>query len=135
MVNISFEQRIFWIEEMSNFLDDRSRNELLTKADRKSKLFEDYLSKVEVLSDKEGDMRGKLTQFYNLTNAYRNACNRELNPLESEIQENIRRGPLANNRDLKKSVNIDYVQAKKAFSDQDQNLRKRMSEILNAPKK
>ena len=93
------------------------------------------MDNVEKLGDKEGDIKGKFTQFYNLTNAYRNACNKEVNSMESLINENIRGSDLFRNRDLKQSVNVDYAKAKKAFSDQDQILRKRWSEILNAPKK
>ena len=120
---------------MSKFLPEDARNEIKKKIEKKDALFEDYLVKVEKLGDKEGDIKGKYTQFFNLTNAFRNAGSKEVNSMESIIHENIRRGVLAKNPDLKQSVNVDYAQAKKAFSDQDQILRKRMSEILNAPKK
>ena len=135
MVYLYFEQRTVWVEYMSRYLDDKNRKDIQPKVDKKDQLFEDYLEKVEKLGDKEGDIKGKLTQFFNLTNGFRNAANKEVNQMESIIHENIRHGPLARNPDLKKSVNVDYVNAKKAFVEQDQKLRKRMSEILNAPKK
>ena len=120
---------------MSKSLPDNSRKEREKMLDKKSSLFENYLTKVEKLGDRDGELKGKLTEFFNLTNAFRNAANKELNGMESIIHENIRRDPLYKNSNLKQSVNLDYPKSKKAFSDQDSLLKKRMSEILNAPKK
>lgn len=135
IVVLHFDQRIYWVNEMSKYLDQGGIDEVQIKIARKDILLKRYLDNVEKLGDKEGDIKGKFTQFYNLTNAYRNACNKEVNSMESLINENIRGSALFRNRDLKQSVNVDYAKAKKAFSDQDQILRKRWSEILNAPKK
>ena len=110
---------------MSKYLDQGGIDEVQIKIARKDILLKRYLDNVEKLGDKEGDIKGKFTQFYNLTNAYRNACNKEVNSMESLINENIRGSALFRNRDLKQSVNVDYAKAKKAFSDQDQILRKR----------
>ena len=130
-----FKQRVYWVEQMSKYLDEKSIKEIQYKIQQREILLDRYIDNVEKLGDKEGDIKGKFTQFYNLTNAYRNACNKEVNSMESLINENIRGSALFRNRDLKQSVNVDYAKAKKAFSDQDQILRKRWSEILNAPKK
>ena len=135
MVNLNIEQRMYWVEQMSKSLPDNSRKEIEKMLDKKSSLFENYLTKVEKLGDRDGELKGKLTEFFNLTNAFRNAANKELNGMESIIHENIRRDPLYKNSNLKQSVNLDYPKSKKAFSDQDSLLKKRMSEILNAPKK
>ena len=110
---------------MSKYLDAEGMNEIERKIERKDFLFNKYLDDVTKLGDKEGDIKGKFTQFYNLTNAFRNAGNKEVNSMESLINENIRGSVLFKNRDLKQSVNVDYAKAKKAFSDQDQILRKR----------
>ena len=110
---------------MPKYLDQGGIDEVQIKIARKDILLKRYLDNVEKLGDKEGDIKGKFTQFYNLTNAYRNACNKEVNSMESLINENIRGSALFRNRDLKQSVNVDYAKAKKAFSDQDQILRKR----------
>ena len=120
---------------MSMYLEDDIRNKIQEKMDRKDALFNDFLVNVEKLGDKEGDIKGKYTQFFNLTNAYRRGCLKEVNSMESIILENIRGGALGKNPDLKRAVHVEYAQAKKAFSVQDEILKKRMSEILNAPKK
>ena len=129
------EQRVFWIEQMAKYHPEDVQKEIQTKIDKQNGLLNDYLSKVDILGDKEGKFKGKLTQFFNLTNAFRNASNRELNQIDSIISDNIRNSALAKNPDLKKSVHVDYGKSRKAFSDEDQKLRKRMSEILNATSK
>lgn len=134
MVNVFFEQRIFWLEQMSRYLREDIRDEVLTKLEKKNTLFYNYLDKIDKLGDSDGDFKGRLTQFFNLTNGFRNAGNKELNQVENFIHLSFKHSELAKNPDLKKSINKDFVQAKKAFSDQDQKLRKRMSEILNASK-
>ena len=110
---------------MSKYLDEKSIKEIQYKIQQREILLDRYIDNVEKLGDKEGDIKGKFTQFYNLTNAFRNAGNKEVNSMESLINENIRGSVLFKNRDLKQSVNVDYAKAKKAFSDQDQILRKR----------
>lgn len=135
IVTTHISQRTYWIEQMSMYLDDDARNKLQEKMEKKDALFNDFLVNVEKLGDKEGDIKGKYTQFFNLTNAYRRGCLKEVNSMESIILENIRGGALGKNPDLKRAVHVEYAQAKKAFSVQDEILKKRMSEILNAPKK
>ena len=110
---------------MSKYLDEKSIKEIQYKIQQREIFLDRYIDNVEKLGDKEGDIKGKFTQFYNLTNAFRNAGNKEVNSMESPINENIRGSVLFKNRDLKQSVNVDYAKAKKAFSDQDQILRKR----------
>lgn len=136
MLNMYFEQRITWSVEISKHLHIKDRIEINSLIDKKRTLHEEYLTKVEQLSEGRGDFINGLKQFYNLTNAYRNAANKEVNAIEWTIHESIRRThPLYKNSDLKQTVNIDYPKFKKTFSDEDQKLRKRFSEILNAPKK
>ena len=110
---------------MSKYLDEKSIKEIQYKIQQREIFLDRYIDNVEKLGDKEGDIKGKFTQFYNLTNAFRNAGNKEVNSMEPLINENIRGSVLFKNRDLKQSVNVDYAKAKKAFSDQDQILRKR----------
>ena len=136
MLNIYFEQRITWALEISKHLYINDRIVINSLVDKKRDLHEEYLTKVENLSEGGGDFVNKLKQFYNLTNAYRNTANKEVNALELIIHDSVRNTqPLYKNSDLKKTVNIDYPKFKKTFSDEDQKLRKRFSEILNAPKK
>jgi putative IMPACT (imprinted ancient) family translation regulator len=118
---------------MSNYLNkEDSKKETQKHIDKKRTLHEDYLTKVENLGG-GGSFKGTLTQFFNLTNAYRNAANKELNQMEAILHKNIRQSALyKNNSDLRQSLNADYAKFNKDFSDQDQLLRKRMSEILNA---
>lgn len=120
---------------MCKFHTEDDQKVIQTKVGKQNALLSDYLDKVDKLGDKEGTFKGKLTQFFNLTNAFRNASNRELNQLEFMIGDTIRNSAFAKNPDLKKCVNVDYAKSKKAFSDEDQKLRKRMSEILNATSK
>ena len=120
---------------MSKYLDEKSIKEIQYKIQQREILLDRYIDNVEKLGDKEGDIKGKYTQFFNLTNAYRRGCLKEVNSMESIILENIRGGALGKNPDLKRAVHVEYAQAKKAFSVQDEILKKRMSEILNAPKK
>lgn len=135
MLNMYFEQRITWSLEISKHLHIKDRIVVNSLIDKKRTLHEEYLTKIEQLSE-GGDLINGLKQFYNLTNAYRNAANKEVNAIEWTIHESIRRAhPLYKNSDLKQTVNIDYPKFKKTFSDEDQKLRKRFSEILNAPKK
>ena len=136
MLNIYFEQRITWALEISKHLYINDRIVINSLVDKKRDLHEEYLTKVENLSEGKGDFINRLKQFYNLTNAYRNAANKEINTIEWTIHESIRRtDPLYKSSDLKQIVNIDYPKFKKDFSDEDQKLRKRFSEIMNAPKK
>ena len=136
MLNIYFEQRITWSLEISKHLYINDRIVIESLVEKKRTLHEEYLTKVEKLSEGGGDLNNRLKQFYNLTNGYRNAANKEVNSIEWTIHESIRRThPLYKNSELKQTVNIDYPKFKKNFSDEDQKLRKRFSEILNAPKK
>ena len=135
MLNIYFEQRITWSIEISKHLYIKDRLVVNSLIEKKRTLHEEYLANIEKLSD-GGDLVIGLKQFFNLTNAYRNAANKEINTIEWTIHESIRRThPLYKNSELKQTVNIDYPKFKKNFSDEDQKLRKRFSEILNAPKK
>nr|YP_008964991.1 hypothetical protein [Annulohypoxylon stygium]AHB33550.1 hypothetical protein [Annulohypoxylon stygium]AYE67587.1 hypothetical protein [Annulohypoxylon stygium] len=135
MLNIYFEQRITWSIEISKHLYIKDRLVVNSLIEKKRTLHEEYLTNIEKLSD-GGDLVIGLKQFFNLTNAYRNAANKEINTIEWTIHESIRRThPLYKNSELKQTVNIDYPKFKKNFSDEDQKLRKRFSEILNAPKK
>ena len=118
---------------MSRYVRIEDRNIIDAKIQKHDDLYNDYLTKVEELGS-GGSFKGKLTQFFNLTNAYRNAANRELNQVESIVQQNIKRTPLAKYPEVKKAINTDYVNYKKVFSEEDNKLRKRMSEVLNAPK-
>ena len=136
MLNIYFEQRITWVIDISKHLHIKDKIEVESLIDKKRAIHEEYLTKVENLSEGGGDFVNKLKQFYNLTNAYRNTANKEVNALELIIHDSVRNTqPLYKNSDLKKTVNIDYPKFKKTFSDEDQKLRKRFSEVLNAPKK
>ena len=135
MLNIYFEQRITWSIEISKHLYIKDRLVVNSLIEKKRTLHEEYLANIEKLSDGEDLVIG-LKQFFNLTNAYRNAANKEINTIEWTIHESIRRThPLYKSSELKQTVNIDYPKFKKNFSDEDQKLRKRFSEILNAPKK
>nr|AYE67612.1 hypothetical protein [Annulohypoxylon stygium]AYE67640.1 hypothetical protein [Annulohypoxylon stygium] len=135
MLNMYFENRITWSIEISKHLYVNDRLVVNSLIEKKRTLHEEYLTKVEKLSE-GGDLANSLKQFYNLTNAYRNAANKEINTIEWTIHESIRRThPLYKSSELKQTVNIDYPKFKKNFSDEDQKLRKRFSELLNAPKK
>ena len=136
MLNIYFERRIIWVEQISAHIETNDKKIIDNLIENKRIIHEEYLTKVERLSDGGGDFINKIKQFYNLTNAYRNSANKEINTMEWTIHESIRRThPLYKNSDLKQTVNIDYPKFKKTFSDEDQKLRKRFSEVLNAPKK
>ena len=95
----------------------------------------EYLSKVDELSEGDGDIKSKLKEMYNATNAYRNRAYKDLNKAEELVKSDFRVGPLHKSKILKELVNIQYSDAKKSFITADDYLRKKISEVLNAKKK
>lgn len=95
----------------------------------------EYLSKVDELSEGGGDIQAKLKEMYNATNAYRNKAYKDLNKAEEYVKSDFRTGPLNKSKILKEIVNKQYPDTKKSFISADDHLRKKISEVLNAKKK
>ena len=101
--------------------------------DKTNELLYKYYDDVEKLSSKS-DFKACLKEFFNLTNAVRNATAKEINSLESLLHKDLRGDPIYKNSEFKELLNKEYPAVKKAFVDQDSYLRKKVSEVLNAPK-
>lgn len=101
--------------------------------DKTDKLIEDYFYAVENLSSKT-DFKACLKEYFNLTNGLRNAVYKEINAFENDLHSRIRRDPMYKNAEFKQIVNQDYPALKKNFIEQDSYLRKKISDVLNAPK-
>lgn len=91
----------------------------------------DYVDKIDKLGDNKGDPTGKIN--FSAVNAYRNEGNKQLNKAENFIHAEFKdlgkfyqKSP-----ELKKCLNVDYINAKKSFNEQDGYLKKTISEILN----
>ena len=136
MVIKSVHNRFTWVENMSRVGIARNSQEKLDliNSDLDNALNE-YLSKVDELSEGDGDIQSKLKEMYNATNAYRNRTYKDLNKAEEIVKSDFREGPLCKSKILKELVNKKYADAKKSFITEDDNLRKKISEVLNAKKK
>jgi hypothetical protein len=91
---------------------------------------ENYISKVEKLSEKEGNIKGTFKEFFSETNAFRNKVYTELNKAENLLSSDFRAGPFSNNKEIKQIINKDYINAKKSFIREDEYLKKKISEII-----
>jgi hypothetical protein len=93
----------------------------------------EYYSKVKKISTSENKTL-QLKEFYAALNEYRNLVNKELNKVDNLIIGDIKESALYKYPQIRKAINVDYVQAKKHFNDTDSLLKKRIGEILNKKK-
>jgi hypothetical protein len=96
-------------------------------------LFDDYFIEVEKLSSKT-DVEVALKEFFNRTNGVRNAAYKELNAFEKNLDAKLKTEFIYANKEFKHIYNIEYPAVKKRYVDKDSYLRKKVSEVLNAPK-
>ena len=134
VVNAHLDNRAEIIQAMIKYVLGKDADQgIQIFLNKKEILFNDYMTKVENLEAKK--VKGNLTEFFALNNGYRNALNKELNPLEAYTLYQIRNTDMGKqNHDLRE-VLLKYEKYKKDFSDADKPVRKRLSEVLNESKK
>ncbi len=98
-----------------------------------NKLEKDYYSKVRKISEIKNQSQ-QLKEFYIALNEFRNLSTKELNKLDNILIEDIKGSLLYKNLELKKAINVEYVQAKKEFKDNDSYLKNKIGEILKNKK-
>ena len=136
MVIKSVHNRFTWVENMTRVgITSNTQEKLDLINSNLDNALNEYLSKVDELSEGDGDIQSKLKEMYNATNAYRNRTYKDLNKAEELVKSDFREGPLYKSKILKELVNKKYPDAKKSFITADDYLRKKISEVLNAKKK
>lgn len=118
-------------DNIINSLNDKLAFEELDK--KTNDLFENYFSQVEKLSSMT-NVEIALKEFFNRTNEVRNAVYKELNAFERDLDAKVRAESIYTSKEFRHIYNIEYPSVKKKYVDQDSYLRKKVSEVLNAPK-
>ncbi len=89
-----------------------------------------YYSKVKLIASSDNKTL-QVKEFYSCLNEYRNLVNKELNKVDNLIIGDLKDSALYKYPQIRKAVNVEYVQAKKHFNDTDGYLKRRIGEILN----
>lgn len=127
--------RKIWFEIFTDNIINSNNDKLAfeTLNNKINALFEDYFAEVEKLSSKT-DVEIALKEFFNRTNGVRNAAYKELNAFEKNMDAKVKAELIYANKDFKHIYNVEYPAVKKTYVDKDSYLRKKVSEVLNAPK-
>lgn len=128
-------KRTLWFKLFTdNIINSRVDKLAFETLDKKiNALFDDYFTEVSKLSSKS-DVNVALKEFFNRTNGVRNAAYKELNAFEKNLDAKVRTELIYTNKDFKQIYNVEYPAVKKTYIDKDSYLRKKISEVLNAPK-
>jgi hypothetical protein len=125
----SFFQRALWIETCSRYLPPEVKEKLDAQYNDRQITMNKYWTKVGELGNSK-NMNASMREFLTLTNAYRNALNKELNAAENLVHENLRKTAVYKNAEVKKLVNSDYVNSKKEFNNLDAAVKRKFGEML-----
>lgn len=125
-LEVSYSNRGSWVNLCTHYFSPEVKSKLVDMEKNRNMLRENYLSKVENLSNNKASFK----EFFTLTNSYRNKLNKELNLAEEIVHRNLRETNVYKNPELKKLVNSDYVEVKKTFKNQDTILKKKFEEKL-----
>lgn len=126
-----------WVNSHAQLFEQKYQDLIEKSQNKTNQMLEDYLKKVDEIADKKetGDVKGKLREYFNATNAYRNAVYKELNKMDEIVHSHYRVSEFYKKPESKQLINVDYPAAKKSFIEGDETLRKKISEVLNAKKK
>lgn len=134
MLNKSFDNRLAWLSIFKSGCPSDIQEKLNQIESNKHNSYEKYLKSIEGVRD-DIDMKTFAKLTFNSLNAFRNEANKEVNKGEEILNTYIRKTPIYKEDRFKQLITHDYLRTKKIFSDQDSYLRKKVSEVLNAPKK
>lgn len=135
ILNKNLKNRVLWLEGLSkNVLSkyDVQPIDFKKLEENFEKLQEDlYFSKIDkaqLIKDKAILAR----TFYSDINQYRNVAYKELNKAENLILGELRQCSCYRDPEVKRVLNVEFINAKKEFISQDGYLRAKVSEILKA---
>lgn len=128
-------KRKVWFRLFTDNIINSANDKLAFAAlDKKTNdLIENYFSQVEKLSSMT-NVEIALKEFFNRTNEVRNAVYKELNAFERDLDAKVRAESIYTSKEFRHIYNVEYPSVKKKYMDQDSYLRKKVSEVLNAPK-
>ena len=119
-----------FIRDMRYFLSVEEKARIEEISEKIDDFKDEYLKKIERLEGKGptlNKLRVELIQFFEYTNVYRKAVNKELNEMETIFRRGLKQNPgLKNNKEFKKMINVDYHERVKSLSDQYNYLKKRI---------
>jgi hypothetical protein len=127
----SYSMRSIWITMFGHYLSEDVRLELKDLETNREKITENYLLKTDKLAERT-NIKSSLKEFFTITNAYRNALNKELNKAEEMVHKNLRETVVYKNPGVKKLVNIDYPNIKQSFNKEDNYLKNKIQERLHS---
>ena len=135
-LNKIFKNRVEWLNGLNNnvlskyneakFIDFDEIEKNLAKL--QNDLYFSKLSKYNNIESKATQVR----TFYSDINQYRTTVNKELNKAENLILGELRQCNCYKDPEVKKVINVEFINAKKEFNNQDGYLRAKVSEILKA---
>lgn len=126
--------RMQWLEGRSiNTLGKTQLNISEVKAEVMT-IQANYRAKTNELAIKKCSDVEKTRIFFSYLNEYRNSTLKEINKCESIVLEDIRGSALNKHPELKKIINIEYMDAKKNFKAEDSYIKSKISEIINKNK-
>lgn len=128
-----YHNRAVYLNSVSPFLNEESQMILDGMENKLAAIRVEFIQKIETLkATKKDDVL--VREMFNATNVYRKEVSRYLNVGENYFHSQFRASSIFKSLELKKSINADFAQAKKDFSDKDLHLKKRASEKLYAKK-
>jgi hypothetical protein len=128
-----YHNRAVYLNSVSPFLSEESQMILDGMENKLAALRVEFIEKIETLkATKKDDVL--VREMFNATNVYRKEVSRYLNVGENYFHAQFRASSIFKSLELKKSINSDFAQAKKDFSDKDLLLKKKTSERLYAKK-
>jgi hypothetical protein len=112
------------------------KGELNTINDNMSKLYNNHLENIEKIRNIK-DERQQAKEYFDTLNAYRNKARKEVIKYEAVSHDGLKKYQpnLYKLKEFKQLVNIDAPKVIKEVVDQDDYLKKKISEIINATKK
>jgi len=130
--------REMFLLDLRYYLPDADKAQLEQMSVNLAKAKNDFLDKIEALRGTDPDkLTLEMRKFYDYTNIYRNAVRKELAEGEALIRKGIKEHhpSVYKHKALKQMLNTDYPKTIKAFYDEDNYLKKRISHCLEEESK
>ena len=121
--------RTEWLKGRKLNTTESSKEKLNDIFEKIRNIQQDYFNKTGQI-DRFDNQETQLRVYYGNLNEYRNKVLKELNKADSVILEDIKKSAFKGHTGLKKALNIDYKEAKDAFNNEDQYLKRKVGEIL-----
>jgi hypothetical protein len=125
--------RMSWLHARTENMLPSNKEKILEFRRKIMEIQADYRSKISTVQNLDSNTK-QVKQLYAILNEYRNKVSKELNQAENIGLQDIRNSDLIKEPEVKKTINVQYIEAKRRYVHEDEYLRKKIGEILNAKK-